>query len=565
VAKDRDGDRPRMRRSRGAGLSLKNAARVRTIVGVFAKNGFQNLAEKIRLGRFLLERFMPASEMDKFTPAERTRMAFEELGPTFVKLGQVLATRPDLVPEEFVEEFKKLHDNVASLPFSSIKALIEDEFGESLDQIFATFEVAPLGAASIAQVHGATLHDGSEVVVKVQRPGIVDVIADDLNILYYVAELLQKYVPEVRVFNPVGIVDEFFKSLELETNFIVEANNIRRFKDNFKSDPSVIIPEVYMDYCSRRILVLEALKGVPLSQKASLEQEGIDRQEVMRIGIRCYFKQVFKFGLFHGDLHAGNIFIMPDSKIGLVDFGIVGRLNRRVQDAIASLFVALYSEDYERLAYEYVELAPYEGHVNVDQFAKDLQDLLAPHFGLSMKNVDLGRLLMDSTAVAARHRLVLPSELMLFFKSIVTVEGMAHMIVQDFNLLDYALEFAEEIVRTKYAPERVRDEILLFGRDSSALLKSLPRQMKQVFRKLSHPGFAVRISLVELDELKRAIEASANILFLGIIVGALIIGGSLTMTAASEPVFLNMPMSSAVCYLLAGILGVVGFINYIRK
>lgn len=537
-------------------------------MGVFVKNGFQNVAEKIRLGRFLLERFA-RPDIESYTAAERIRMSFEELGPAFVKLGQVLATRPDLVPVDFVEEFKKLHDQVASVPFSEIQSVLEahcrDNIGKPLDQVFSSIEPVPVAAASIAQVHRATLIDGSEVVVKVQRPGIAETIKNDVSVLYYIAELLQKYVPESRPFNPIGIVDEFFKTLELELNFIVEANNIRRFHDNFENDPNVRIPHVYLEYTGRKVLVLEALKGIPLSQKASLEQEGTDRLKVMRAGVRCYFKMVFKDGFFHGDLHAGNIFILAENRIGLIDFGIVGRLNRRVQDAIASMFIALYTEDYERLASEYVEMAPYSDQVDVDQFSKDLQDLLAPYFGLTMKNVNLGRLLMDSTAVAARHSLVLPSELMLFFKSIVTVEGMGRMILPDFNLLDHALEFAEDLVRARYAPERIRDDVSHFGRDSALFFKAMPRQLRQFMRKVNHPGFAFRLSLVELEELKRSIETSSNIIFLGFIIGALILSASGLMFLPAGPRVLEIPVASAIGYSLAGLLGLVAFYNYIKK
>ncbi len=531
---------------------------------MFAKNGFQNVAEKIRLGRFLLERFAKPG-IEQFTPAERMRMAFEELGPTFVKLGQVLATRPDLVPEDFVEEFKKLHDQVSPLLFSEIRKVLEREMDLPLDQVFKDIQPVPLGSASIAQVHRATLIDGTDVVIKVQRPGIERTIADDVSILYYLADLLQKYVPETRVLNPPAIVDEFFRTLELETNFVIEANNIRRFQENFKADATVIIPDVFFEFSSKKVLVLEFLAGIPLSQKASLEQDGVDRLKVMNIGLRAYFKQVFQDGLFHGDLHAGNIFILPDSHIGLVDFGIVGRLNRRTQDSIANMFVALYYEDYERVAYEYVELAPYSNEVNVDQFAKDLKDLLAPYFGLSMKNVDFGRLLMDSTAIAGKYRLVLPSELMLFFKSIVTVESMARMIVADFNLLDYALEFADEIVKSRYSTDRMKEELVLFTRDSSQLLKGLPRQLKQFIRRVGNPDFAFQMSLRELDEVKRSLETSSNIMFLGLIIGACIVSASLLFQSTHGPFVLNMPLVSALLYGLAAVLGLVAFYNYIRK
>ncbi len=535
---------------------------------MLAKYGFRNVAEKIRLGRFLLERFAKP-DIEKYTPAERMRMAFEELGPAFVKLGQVLATRPDLIPLDFVEEFKKLHDQVALLPFEEIKGVLDRHFRENVqktrDEIFSEIDPEPLAAASIAQVHRARLVDGTEVVVKVQRPGIAEIIKTDVSILFYLAELVQKYLPEARPFNPVGIVDEFYKALSLEMNFAVEANNIRRFQENFKNDPNVKIPRVYLEYSGRKVLVLEALQGIPLSQKAALEQEGIDRKAVMQAGLRCYFKMVFKDGFFHGDLHAGNIFILPDNRIGLIDFGIVGRLNRRVQDAIASMFIALYTEDYERLACEYVEVAPYSDRVDIDRFAKDLQDILAPYFGLTMKNVNLGRLLMESTAVAARYQLVLPSELILFFKSIVTVEGMGRMILPDFNLLDHALEFAEELMKAKYAPERIREDISQFGRDSAIFFKSMPRQLRQFMRKVNHPDFAFRLSLVELEELKRSVETSSNIIFLGLIIGALIVSASGLMFLPQGPTVFEIPVASAIGYALAGLLGLVAFYNYIKK
>ncbi len=549
---------------RRSGSALQNAARLRTIVSVFARYGFQNVAERIRLGRFLIERLSGIDD-EKFTPAERLRMAFEELGPTFVKLGQLLATRPDLVPEEFVEEFKRLHDQVATLPFSKMRETLQEQYGPELSRFFSEFDETPIGAASIAQVYRAVLRDGSQVVVKVQRPGILEVIRNDVGVLYFLAERLHAFVPEAAVFNPVGIVDEFFKTLELETDFVVEANNIRRFQQNFRDDPTVKIPHVYTELSGKKVVVLEALQGVPLSQPLSLLQTGLDRATVMRAGIRCYFKQVFVFGFFHGDLHAGNLFILPDNRIGLIDFGIVGRLNRRVRDSIANMFVALYTEDYERLAYEYVEAAPFSDQIDIDQFAKDLQDLLAPHFGLNLKNVDLGRLLMGTTAVAARHNLTLPSELMLFFKSIVTVEGMGRVIQSDFDLLPHALEFAGELVSAKADPQRWKDEALGFGRDSAILLKTLPRQLRQFVRRVNHPEFAFRLSLVELEEVKRSMESSSNIIFLGLVIGSLIISASALMFLERGHLVFDIPVLSAIFFGMAGALGLAAFRNYMKK
>ena len=227
--------------------TLQNAARLRTIVGVFAGHGFHNVAERIKLGRFLVER-ITGTDMDRYSAPQRVRMAFEELGPTFVKLGQVLATRPDLVPEEYVEEFAYLHDRVQPLPFDTIKEVLKAEYGARGEEIFESIDPAPLGSASIAQVHRARLKTGEDVVIKIQRPGIIKTISEDLNVLYMLAELLYKYVPETRPFSPIAIVDEFFKTLELETNFIVEANNIRRFQQHFTHDPDILFHRVYLDH-----------------------------------------------------------------------------------------------------------------------------------------------------------------------------------------------------------------------------------------------------------------------------------------------------------------------------
>lgn len=451
-------------------------------------------------------------------------MSFEELGPTFVKLGQLLATRPDLIPLEFSEEFKKLHDQVAGVPFSEIEKILTAHFGAPLDEVFASFDQVPLAAASIAQVHRAQLKDGSSVVVKVQRPGIGKIMRDDIEILRALAELADRYIPELRPFNPKGIVAEFGRSMEFETNFVIEANNVRRFQANFHSDPDIKIPRVYSEFTGRRVLVLEALDGIPMSHSNALRQEGLDREAVLKRGMRAYMKMVFSDGLFHGDLHAGNVLLMPDSRLGLIDFGIVGRLNRKTQSAIANMFLALAEEDYDRLAYMYVDLAPFTERIDVDQFARDIRDLIAPYFGVTMKNVNLGRLLMDSTAVASRHGLMLPSELVIFFKSLVSLEGMGKMILKDFDPLAYSLEFARELVLVKVDPKRMFSEASVVARDLNSLVAFLPRQIKQVLRRLNDPDFHLQIRSRDLDELRRSVDRGAWLIFWGMVISATILG-----------------------------------------
>ena len=538
---------------------------MRTIIGVFARHGFQNVAERIKLGRFILERMSSTEDIDKFSMAERARMAFEQLGPTFIKFGQLLASRPDLVPEDFVEEFKKLHDQVAAVPFSEIHKELHDQFGTELDRIFAKIEEEPIAAASIAQVHRAMLTSGENVVVKIQRPGIEPIIKDDLNVLYMIADLLCRYIPESRPYNPAGIVNEFFKTLELETNFIVEANNIRRFRENFANDVNIVIPKIFMEYTRRHVLVMEALDGVPLSAPRALTQPGIEPDEVLRIILRCYMKMVFQDGLFHGDLHAGNLFIFPQNRVGLVDFGVVGRVNRKTQDAIASMLTALANEDYERLAFEYIDLAPFLERLDVDRFTTDVRDVIAPYYGLSLKNINLGKILLDSTAVAARHGLSLPTELMMFFKSVVTIESVARLISPEFDFLSYSLDYAQEVIRAKYVPGKAVHDITTIGRESASLIYFLPRQIRQSLRKLNSPQFSVKIRIAQIEDLKRSIETSSNIVFLGLIIGSLIMSASLILVFQNPHARTGLPLASGISYLAAVFLGVIAFYNYIKK
>jgi len=534
-------------------------------VGVFAKHGFHGVAEKIKLGKFIVERLSASSEIEKLTIPERLRMSFEELGPTFVKLGQVLASRPDLIPEVYTSEFEKLHDRVQSIPFEVVESVLKEEFGDSLYQKFSFIDPKPLGAASIAQAHLAKLASGETVVIKVQRPGIIQTINDDLNVLYMLSELLTAYVPETRAYSPTGIVDEFFKTLELETNFIVEANNIRRFSENFANDPDVKIPKVYLELTTERVLTLEALQGIPLSQDNALNQEGVNAQDLIRKGLRAYMKMVFADGLFHGDLHAGNFFVLPNNQIGLIDFGVVGRLNNRTQTAVANMLLALSREDYERLAYEYVDLAPFTDKVNVDLFAKDLRELIAPFYGLTLKNVNLGKILMSSSSIAARHHLTLPTELMLFFKSIVGIEGLGRRIIPDFDFLKYAIEIANELVKHQMDPNKMMGEFTQVLRESKNFIHALPRQANFLLRKLNSPAHAFRSNVTKVDDLKRSVEVFFNLLFLGVIIAALIVSASYIFTQPTENHLNGMPTMSFVQYMIALVLGIVAFFNYIKK
>ena len=546
---------------RQIGRTIKNATRMKTILTVFAKHGFANILERIKLGKFIVDQFRPKEENENRSTAERVRSAFEELGPTFVKLGQVLASRPDLIPQDFIIEFSKLHDQAQALPIESVLSVLKDEFGESYSSVFEFVDEKPLGSASIAQVHLAKLRNGESVVLKIQRPGIVAKIQDDLNVLFFLAELVEEYIPESRNFKPVDMVQEYFKTLQLETNFIVEANNIRRFEKNFENTPRIHIPKVYLDYSTEKVLVLEALDGKPLSSEDALLQPDVNPEELIRAGLNAYLKMVFVHGLFHGDLHAGNLFVLKDGRLGLIDFGVVGRLNYRTQNSIAAMLIALSKEDYERLAFEYLDLAPFNDHVSVDHFARDLRTIIAPYYGLTMKNVNVGKLLLSTSGVAAKHHLVLPTELMLFFKSLVGIESIGRKIQEDFDFLAVAIEFAGEISRDHYSPDKLMHESQMILRESKALALKLPRHLHQYLRKINSPDYYYKTSVPQLDQIKNVISASFNLLFLGMIISTLIFSATLVHIQLG-------PKGDGIALFnlaMACLLGVISFINYIKK
>jgi len=543
------------------GRTIKNASRMRVILSVFAKHGFANLLERINLGRFLIERMAATTDSETASLPERVRMSFEELGPTFVKFGQLMASRPDLVPDDFIQEFAKLHDSVQALEFDKIEPVIRDAYGDDYKEIFKTVDPKPVGAASIAQVHRATLSTGEKVVLKVQRPGILQTIQDDLSVLFLLAELLETYIPEAKLFNVVEIVEEYQRSLLLETNFVVEANNIRKFHHNFQDSPKIKIPQAYLDLTRDKILVMEALDGVPLSSDLALKQPGIDPDEVFRTGFSAYLKMVFVDGIFHGDLHAGNLLILADGKIGLLDFGVVGRLNRRTQSSVAHMLVALSQEDYERMAHEYLDLAPFNESANPDRLARDLRNLMAPYFGLTMKEVNLGKILLSSTSVAAKHKLILPSELLLFFKSLVGIESLGRRIKQDFDVLAQVNQFAAELVQTKLTtPSKILENSLLL-RETQTLLAQLPRQLLHTIRKINSPEVEWRFSIQESASLRQTLALSFNLLFLGVVIAALILSAAIIFSG-------GQPRQEGVALVLASIAGglaLIAFFNYIRK
>ncbi len=493
------------------GQVVKNVQRLRQILRVLARHGFTDLVVRMNLGKFLPSRVSTfvESQADKST-GERLREAFEELGPTFVKLGQLLSTRPDVVPEGVIKELTRLQDNVTPLTFDAVKGAVERELGKPLLESYSSFEERPLAAASIGQVHRATLPSGEKVVVKVQRPEIEGIIETDIALLAFIAGLLEKYIPESRTFRPKVIVDEFFKSLVYELDFVIEANNMGRIAANLASMPDIVIPRVYKSHSTGKVMTQEFLEGIPVNNLKAIEAAGVDRRRIVEIGARAFFKMVIIDGLFHGDLHGGNLFVMPGNKLGMIDFGIVGRLSQKSREQLAGMLLALITEDYEELCYIYADVNVSGKYVDLEAFQREVQNMIAPYVGLSISELNAGKILVESTRIGARHDIQIPGEWMLVFKAIITMDGMGRTMYPGFDLLSVGQSLVQDLLRNQYSPQKIQRELLWVAKDTMGLLQVLPRQLKWWLKKLSSNDYAFDIRVPELEGIREQLDSNAK-------------------------------------------------------
>jgi ubiquinone biosynthesis protein len=536
--------------------TYKNIRRMRQILTVFGKHGFSQLIETVGLSK--LVPFVKKSEEPsalRHSIAERLCLAFEELGPTFVKLGQMFASRPDLVTPGFAKAFHRLRDDVRPVPIDQIRAVVEEELEDSLPSLFPQFEDVPLGAASIAQVHGAKTADDADVVVKVQRPGISKIIDTDLSILNLLAQLVEKYLPEARLYNPIGIVEEFTRVIRSATDFIEEAHNIDTIHRNFTDNPDVVIPDIFWELSSKRVLTMERINGIPLHNVERLKAENYDLKKICDVGVRAFLEQVFIHGVFHADLHGGNIFVLPDNKIALVDFGEVGRIGSHAQTAIASIFVSLLSKDFQALAREYVDLGTPLAAVDLVTFADDLEKLLGPLFGRKLKDVDLGVVLSKAAAIASQHHIRLPRDLVLVGRVIVTMEDLIRQLDPEFDLLTYGGGFAADIVRKKLRPDRLAKDLLMNLRDLSELSKTLPAQIKYVAKKISNNELAIRLDVDHFLRGIKVIDLASKRMAFSIVIMGLIIGSSILSFSQRDTELFGVSLG-LLGYAIAGVLGI---------
>lgn len=541
-------------------IASYDTARVQTLAGILVRHGFGDLLRRLGIARALhrVDGTLPVERLEHWIsePAPvRVRHALEEMGPCFVKLGQLLATRVDLFPPEWIDEFSRLQNAVPPVPFEALRREMEESLGQAAEVAFLSIDPAPLAAASIAQVHRARLPDGREVVIKVRRPGIRPLVEADLRLLQFAARRMEARFPGLRRFHPVGMVRQFRQSLLQELDLAAECRNAERIAASFSADARMLVPAVYWPCTNERMNVQDYVDGIPLADLDSLDRSGVDRVAIARTGAQLVLKMMLRDGFFHADPHPGNVFALPDSRIALIDFGMVGRLSPARRGEVVQLLFGLVERDAERVC---AVLLDWAGEAAVDgaELATDVDAFIDRYHSVPLAQLDLARMLLDVTVLLRQHSLALPADLALLIKVCLTLDGLGRRLDPAFDMATQARPFLRRAMIEQYRPAALARRGLNALADVSALLVSVPHELRRLLRTLKAGKTGVRLQVEELRDFSRDVSHSANRLAGSLVIAALIVGSSITMTVAGGPTLLGLPFFGLLGFVGASLAGV---------
>ena len=549
--------------------TYRHLVRYQQIIRILFKYGFDDLVESLQIDQYLetglnMINRKPHEEIEKHNRPERFRMALEELGPTFIKLGQVLSTRPDLIPPEYLEELSKLQDKVPPFPFTQVVEIFFTETGKKPDELFREFDEQPLAAASIGQVHRGRLQNGNEVVIKVQRPDIENIVAVDLEILAHLASLMEQYLEELQGHRPSAVVDEFARSLALEIDYTVELANILRFGRQFKDNKTIYVPLVYSDLSTERILTMEFVEGAKISEVEALRSQGYDLCKIAERGAGLVMEQVFVHGFFHGDPHPGNIFILPDNVICFLDFGMMGRLSRKDREDFTNLMFAIVTENDRKVTDGVLSITTQFGKVDHDELSRDLADLVDRYAYLSLKDLQAGKILQELLDLIQRHKLCIKPNLYLMIKALSTIEGVGLMLDPDLELIKLAEPYIKMVKRERLNPSRLSEEIGITSAEYLKLIQEMPREARGIMRQLRAGKMMIKFEHLGLERLSKSLDRVSNRIAFAIVLAAQIIGSSLIVLSDIPPQWFGIPVIGMAGFFVAGVMGFWLLVSIIR-
>ena len=533
---------------------MRDLPRLQEMSAVLIRHGLGDIVRRFGVGTVLEQagqilNFRAASESVRLTPAERMRLALEELGPTFVKLGQVMATRIDLFPPDWIAEFEKLHSSVPPVPIDALLPEMTLALGRSPFDVFRDLEREPFASASIAQVHRAKLQDGTPVVLKVRRPGIREKIEADLRILEQLAALLESESSEARRYQPVAIVGHFARSLERELDLALEARNVERFASNFAGDPVVVIPKVYAEWTSPVMNVQEQIIGIPGTDMAAAEAAGFDRKLLAARGAEAVLRMILIDGFFHADPHPGNVYFLPGNRIAIIDFGMVGRLSPLRRNQVIDLLAGLARLDEAPMIDVLLEWAG-DAFVDDVRLAADLNDLVFEFEGVPLKDIRIAVLLRHFAALVREHSIAIPSDLALMFKAIITMEGLGRQYDPDFQVVDHLAPLLRRARMERYQPEALVARGRNAMTDFLEVVGSVPRDLSRLLRDARRGKTRIDLDLKRLDQFGAHLDRTIDRATVGVLTASVVIGSSIVMTVQGGPTVFEVPL-----YTMLGLCG----------
>ncbi|CAB5160342.1 Uncharacterized protein sll1770 [Olavius algarvensis associated proteobacterium Delta 3] len=494
-----------------------------------------------------------------FPDPRRIRLALEDLGPSFIKLGQLFSTRADIFPPEYIEEFRKLQDSVTPEPYETIRSIVEKDLGKTLEEIFDSFDTEPIAAASVAQVHSAVMKTGEDVAVKVVRPGIDRMIRQDIRLMYQLAKRIEKTFELGRVIGTVNLVKEFERTVFQELEMPIEAGNIQKFSEFFRLINEIHIPKVYWELTTKSVLVMEYIPGIKVDQVEEIAANGIDPKEVAMIGLRSLSRQLMEFGIFHADPHPGNTIVMLDGRVSLVDFGIMGYLDDETMHQVANLFLGYAEHDYDMIMEAILDAGLIHEDMDLKNFRIDLKDISEPFYGRSLLTISIKDVYDQVIRIVLKHQIRLPRNLLLLLKTMVQTEALGKILGSDASIFQVMRPYAKELLERRYDPERM---LQMIGRDAlkaSEYLRSAPRLLHKLLSQLATGRHRIELSLAGFKQLDKQLETGVNRMVVGVIIAASIIAGSLVLNSKQTVMEFTVNFFGEQTITLTALLGVLGY------
>jgi len=552
------------------GRTYRHLNRYRQILTVLFKYGFGDLLEMLKIDQYIEVGLQMISRkrtvrLERLTRPQRLRMAFEELGPTYIKLGQILSTRPDLIPMEYIQELSKLQDNVPAFPFHEVRKVVESEFGILPEELFDRLDEEPFASASIGQVHRAVLKNGEVVAVKFQRPGIRKIIEVDLEIMLHLATLAEHHIEELSLHRPVKIVEEFARTLEKEIDYKIEATSMDRIARHFLDDPHVYIPKVFREATTSRVLTTEFVEGIKISDIDRLEAAGLDRKVVTARGADMVLKQVFEHGFFHADPHPGNIFVLPDNMICLLDFGMTGIVDRQTRDNFVDLIDSIVHQNEIRAAQFLLKLTYWEHEPDRRLLEREVTDFMGRHFYKPLKDIELGKLLQQMMEVATGFQLRIPPDLFLMMKALGTVEGVGRLLDPEFDMIAQATPFITRVKLERFKPQRIADDMVDLASRLFQFLRQFPEDLLDLANMIRQQRLSLQIEHRGLEAMLTTHDRISNRISFSIIIAALIIGSALIVISETPPLVYGISLIGILLFFAAAIMGIWLLVAILKK